>query len=151
MAPVQFRVAGLSPATYDVSAELAGFATLIRRSVTLAIGQTVISDFRLKPSKVATVVEVTDQPPVVETERGSQADRISQEYITDLPIDRPRLPYVYVARAGCLRCHPVGGGPGFQSQANTDQRPVVLRQQWQRKQRHCGRVARLQGTAGDSV
>jgi len=84
----QFRVAGLSPATYDVSAELAGFATLIRRSVTLAIGQTVISDFRLKPSKVATVVEVTDQPPVVETERGSQADRISQEYITDLPIDR---------------------------------------------------------------
>jgi len=84
----QFRVAGLSPATYDVSAELSGFATEIRRGVTLAIGQTIISDFRLKPSKVATVVEVTDQPPVVETERGSQADRISQQYITDLPIDR---------------------------------------------------------------
>src|SRR6202051_1697921 len=84
----QYRVAGLSPATYDVSAELSGFATEIRRSVTVAIGQTVISDFRLKPSKVATVVEVTDQPPVVETERGSEADRISQQYITDLPIDR---------------------------------------------------------------
>jgi hypothetical protein len=84
----QFRVEGLSPATYDVSAELAGFATLIRRGVTIAIGQTVISDFRLKPSKVATVVEVTDQPPVVETERGSQADEISQQYIADLPIDR---------------------------------------------------------------
>ena len=84
----QYRVAGLSPATYDVSAELPGFATEIRRSVPVAIGQTVISDFRLKPSKVATVVEVTDQPPVVETERGSQADRISQQYITDLPIDR---------------------------------------------------------------
>jgi carboxypeptidase family protein/TonB-dependent receptor-like protein len=84
----QYRVAGLSPATYDVSAELPGFATEIRRSVTVAIGQTVISDFRLKPSKVATVVEVTDQPPVVETERGSEADRISQQYITDLPIDR---------------------------------------------------------------
>ena len=84
----QFRVAGLSPATYDVSAELPGFATEIRRGVTVAIGQTVISDFKLKPSKVATVVEVTDQPPVVETERGSQADRISQQYIADLPIDR---------------------------------------------------------------
>jgi hypothetical protein len=75
----QYRVAGLSPATYDVSAELSGFATEIRRGVPVAIGQTVISDFRLKPSKVATVVEVTDQPPVVETERGSQADRISQQ------------------------------------------------------------------------
>jgi Carboxypeptidase regulatory-like domain len=84
----QFRVAGLSPATYDVSAELSGFATEIRRGVTVAIGQTVISDFKLRPSKVATVVEVTDQPPVVETERGSQADTITQQYITDLPIDR---------------------------------------------------------------
>ena len=84
----QFRAAGLSPATYDVSAELPSFATEIRRGVTVAVGQTVISDFQLKPSQVATVVEVTDQPPVVETERGSQADRITQQYITDLPIDR---------------------------------------------------------------
>jgi hypothetical protein len=84
----QFRAPGLSPATYDVSAELPGFATEIRRGVTVAIGQTVISDFKMKPSQVATVVEVTDQPPAVETERGSQADRITQQYITDLPIDR---------------------------------------------------------------
>jgi hypothetical protein len=84
----QFRIVGLSPATYDVSAQMAGFATEIRRAVTVAIGQTVTSDFKLKPSQVATVVEVTDQPPVVETERGSQANTISQEYIADLPIDR---------------------------------------------------------------
>ena len=84
----QFRVVGLSPATYDVSAQVSGFATEIRRSVTVAIGQTVTSDFKMKPSQVATVVEVTDQPPVVETERGSQSDRISQQYIADLPIDR---------------------------------------------------------------
>jgi hypothetical protein len=84
----QFRVVGLAPATYDVSAQMAGFATEIRRYVAVAIGQTVTSDFKLKPSNVATVVEVTDQPPVVETERGGQADRISQQYIADLPIDR---------------------------------------------------------------
>jgi hypothetical protein len=84
----QFRVVGLSPATYDISAQMAGFATEIRREIPVAVGQTVISDFKLKPSQVATTVEVTDQPPVVETERGSQADRISQQYIADLPIDR---------------------------------------------------------------
>jgi hypothetical protein len=84
----QFRFAGLPPATYDVSAELAGFATQIRKEVTVAVGQTVVSDFKMKPSQVATVIEVTDQPPVVETERGSQADTISQQYIADLPIDR---------------------------------------------------------------
>ena len=84
----QFRVTGLSPATYDISARMAGFGTEIRKGVTVAVGQTVVSDFKLKPSQVATVVEVTDQPPVVETERGSQADTITQQYIADLPVDR---------------------------------------------------------------
>ncbi len=84
----QFRVAGLSPAVYDISAEMAGFATEIRRGVTVAVGQTVVADFKLNPSKVATIVEVTDQPPEVETERASQADRITQQYIADLPVDR---------------------------------------------------------------
>lgn len=84
----QFRVAGLSPATYDISAEMAGFATEIRKSVTVAVGQIVVSDFKLKPSQVKTLIEVTDRPPVVETERTSQADTIPQQYITDLPVDR---------------------------------------------------------------
>jgi hypothetical protein len=84
----EYRVTGLSPSTYEVSAALPGFATDLRKSVPVAIGQTVISDFRMRPAKVATVLEVTSEPPVVETERGSQADRISQEYIADLPIDR---------------------------------------------------------------
>src|ERR1700683_5096190 len=84
----QFRVAGLSPATYDVSAEMGGFATEIRKGIALDVGQTVVSDFKLNPSKVATVIEVTGQPPVVETERGSQADTITQQYIADLPVDR---------------------------------------------------------------
>lgn len=84
----QYRVVGLLPSTYDVRAELAGFATELRKGVPVAIGQTVVSDFRMKPAQVATVVEVMSEPPTVETERGSQADRITQQYISDLPIDR---------------------------------------------------------------
>src|SRR5579864_4631703 len=84
----QYRVAGLSPSTYEVSAALTGFATEVRKSVPIAVGQAVVSDFRMKPAQVAQVIEVTSEPPVVETERGSQADRISQQYIADLPIDR---------------------------------------------------------------
>src|SRR5208283_89158 len=60
----QFRVAGLPPATYDISAQMSGFTTQIRRGVTVAIGQVAISDFKLNLSQVATVIEVTDQPPV---------------------------------------------------------------------------------------
>jgi hypothetical protein len=84
----QYRVVGLSPSIYEVRVAMRGFATEVRKSVPVAIGQTVVSDFRMKTAQVATVVEVTSEPPVVETERGSQADRITQQYITDLPIDR---------------------------------------------------------------
>src|SRR6516164_9255826 len=55
----QYRVTGLSPSTYDVSAAAAGFATELRRNVTVAIGQTVSSDFRMNPSTVFTFIEVT--------------------------------------------------------------------------------------------
>ena len=84
----QYRVVGLSPSIYEVSATSKGFATEVRKSVPVAVGQTVVSDFRMKTAQVATVIEVTSEPPVVETERGSQADRITEQYIADLPIDR---------------------------------------------------------------
>lgn len=84
----RYRVTGLSPSTYEVSAIMAGFATELRRNVTVAIGQIAVSDFRMTPSQVGTVVEVKAEPPTIETERGSQSNRISQRYITDLPIDR---------------------------------------------------------------
>lgn len=84
----QFHVTGLPPAVYDVSAKIEGFATELRKGVVLSLGRTVITDFALRPSKVSTVVEVTGEPPAVETNRGSQADSINQQYITDLPIDR---------------------------------------------------------------
>ena len=84
----KFEVTGLAPASYNVSAELHGFATALRKSVIVGVGQEVVSDFQLKPSEVATVIEVTGEPPVVETQRGSQADTITQTYISDLPIDR---------------------------------------------------------------
>src|SRR5690348_10145297 len=84
----QFQVTGLPPATYDVTAKAPGFATEIRKSVVVALGRTAFIDFALKPSQVSTVIEVTGEPPAVETTRGSQADSINQQYITDLPIDR---------------------------------------------------------------
>src|SRR5579872_1944902 len=84
----QFHFTGLPPATYDVMAKTEGFATEVRKGVVVGVGRTVTADFAMKPSQVSTVVEVTGEPPAVETTRGSQADSINQQYIADLPIDR---------------------------------------------------------------
>ena len=83
----QFQVAGLQPATYEVSARFSGFATTVRKGVRVAIGETVVCDFSLK-LQAQSVIEVTAEAPVVETAKGSVADTISQQSIANLPIDR---------------------------------------------------------------
>jgi Carboxypeptidase regulatory-like domain len=83
-----FSFTALPPATYSVTARIANFATEINKGVTVPVGQTVMANFRLQLATVANEVVVTEEPPVIETERGSQADTIPERDITDLPIDR---------------------------------------------------------------
>ncbi|HXY49463.1 MAG TPA: TonB-dependent receptor [Terriglobales bacterium] len=84
----QFQTTGLPPASYEVTAQRAGFSTEIRKGIVVGVGQTVTVDFQLKVSQVSVQVEVTSELPVVETERGSQANSVPERYIMDLPIDR---------------------------------------------------------------
>jgi hypothetical protein len=84
----EFVITGLSPATYEVRTEKAGFESEVHKGIVVNVGQTVTVDFGLKLTTAKEVVEVTTEPPVVDAQRGSQADVINQELIQDLPIDR---------------------------------------------------------------
>ena len=84
----QYRFTGLLPAEYEVTAQIAGFGTELQKGVVVNVGATVILDFHLKVATTAQVTEVIAEAPVVETERGSQANILTDQYITDLPIDR---------------------------------------------------------------
>ena len=84
----EYRLAGVPPATYDVTVKFAGFQTTVQKGVILTVGATVVVDFRLNLAASAELVEVNAEPPVVETQRASQANTLTQQYIADLPIDR---------------------------------------------------------------
>ena len=84
----EYRLVGLSPATYEISAKIAGFQTAIQKGVILTVGATVVVDFRPKLASGSEFVEVNAEPPVVETQRTSQANTLTQQYIADLPIGR---------------------------------------------------------------
>jgi hypothetical protein len=83
-----YRLSGLAPTTYRVTVEHSGFQTETLMGVVLTVGQTVVLDVHLKLSGMSAQVEVTSELPIVETERGSQADTLTQDYIEQLPIDR---------------------------------------------------------------
>jgi Carboxypeptidase regulatory-like domain len=84
----RYRLTGLLPAVYDVTARAAGFETTTQKGVVVSVGEVAITDFSLKIATTGQTVEVTAAPPVVDTERGSQANTVSDQYITNLPIDR---------------------------------------------------------------
>src|SRR5579862_7432952 len=84
----QYRLTGLLPADYEVTAHTAGFGTELQKGVVVNVGAIVVLDFHLKVAATSQVTEVTAASPVVETERGSQANTLTQQYITGLPIDR---------------------------------------------------------------
>ncbi len=84
----QYRLIGLLPATYNVTVRAAGFATMTQNGVVVSVGETTIADFNLKVAATGQVVEVTAAPPVIDTQRGSQANTLTETYITNLPIDR---------------------------------------------------------------
>jgi hypothetical protein len=83
-----YRISGLAPSTYKITAEHSGFATEIVRNVVLNVGQTLVLDLQLKLAGMSSTVEVSSEVPVVETQRGSQSNTLTQNYIADLPIDR---------------------------------------------------------------
>ncbi len=84
----EYRFPGLLPAEYQVTAQISGFGTEVQTGVVVNVGATVVLDFHLKVATTAQVTEVTAAAPVVETERGSQADILTDQYLTGLPIDR---------------------------------------------------------------
>ena len=83
-----YRLSGLAPANYKLNVEHPGFQTEVVPSLPLTVGQSSILDFHLKLAGLAGQVEVSSDVPVVETERGSQANTLTQEDIAQLPIDR---------------------------------------------------------------
>ena len=84
----EYRFTGLPPATYNVTVALPGFQTEIQKGMAVTVGQTAILDFHLRVASRKEIIEVSAEPPAVDTERSSQADTLTQTYIQDLPIDR---------------------------------------------------------------
>src|SRR5208283_1472115 len=83
-----YRLSGLAPSTYRLTVELSGFQTETVKDVVLTVGRVQVLDFHIKVAGMSSTVEVSSELPVVETERGSQADTLTQSFIADLPIDR---------------------------------------------------------------
>jgi len=88
----KYRVAGLNPGRYNITAELTGFQTTAVKDVTLQVGQDYSRDFQLSLSTLQESVTVTGEAPIVEATKTVVTTVITQEQIATLPVqDRTAL------------------------------------------------------------
>src|SRR6185436_7984795 len=76
--------------TYDVTASQTGFATVERKGVPLQVGSTLRIDVQMPVASQQSLVTVTTEIPILETEKTEQSQNITESMVSNLPISSRR-------------------------------------------------------------
>jgi hypothetical protein len=83
----RYRLAALRPVTYEIRAELSGFAASVTTGLQLFVGQEATIDFVLTIAGVQEAVAVTAEAPLVETTKSDVSQVVDRSQIDALPLN----------------------------------------------------------------
>ena len=81
----RFVIATLTPGTYTIAVELAGFQTTTRQGVAVGVGQELTLDFTLSVAALQESLTVTAEAPVVEVTASRVGTNVTTREIDNLP------------------------------------------------------------------
>jgi len=85
----EYRFPALPPGTYEVKAELQGFATIIRENIRLSTTATLAVDIAMKPAALEEEVTVIAQSPTVDVKSTETASvTLSNEILRNIPYNQ---------------------------------------------------------------
>ena len=82
-----FRAELLPVGTYEVLAELSGFAPQRQSNVNVTVGSTVTLEIPLRVASVAETVTVTGETPVIETTKTQVSSTVNEAAVRNLPVN----------------------------------------------------------------
>ncbi|HKW29849.1 MAG TPA: carboxypeptidase regulatory-like domain-containing protein, partial [Verrucomicrobiae bacterium] len=82
-----FTVPNLQPGNYEISASAKGFSTLVRRGITLTVGQELILNLSLQVGSVNEQVTVTAEAPTVNLANATISGVIENRTVQELPLN----------------------------------------------------------------
>ena len=82
-----YTVALLPPGRYRVAVESAGFRRSVFHGVSVDVDQTVRLDFALRIGAITEEVNVTDTPPIVQTDTSTLGQVVNNRLVQDLPLN----------------------------------------------------------------
>ena len=83
----EYQFLAVPPGRYTITVQAPGFAKLVAKDVTITIGQKAEVPVTLQIAAVESVINVSTEPELVETQRSSPTTTIDQVRIEDLPIN----------------------------------------------------------------
>jgi hypothetical protein len=86
----RYEVVALQPGAYEVKAAKAGFASLLRTGITLAVGARTVVDLSLSVSGTAETVTVTGDASAVETDKTEVSTVVNMNDMRNLPMNGRR-------------------------------------------------------------
>ncbi len=86
----RWEAVALSPGDYEIKAAKQGFATLLRKGITLSVGERAVVDLNLQVSATATTMTVDANTAVVETEKTDVSTVVNLKDVMNLPMNGRR-------------------------------------------------------------
>jgi hypothetical protein len=110
----------LSPGTYDVRVESAGFKTATRKGVELQVGAVARIDFKLEVGEISQQVEVAGGAPLLNTETAALGTVIENRRIVDLPLNGRNYLQLVMLSPNVTTEGGAGGAGGLQGGARSN-------------------------------
>ncbi len=107
----------LRPAPHRVRVESAGFTAVERSNVILRVGQQADVDIVLQVGDVTTTVEVTGQPPLLDSVSSALGQEVTNRYVTEVPLFDRNVTNLAFLAPGVTQVGGTGGQSGSQVSA----------------------------------
>jgi hypothetical protein len=105
----RYEALSLPNGSYEVTASLSGFKTLVRTGIALAVGQNAVVDFALQVGEVSQSLTVTIETAQVETTTATVSNLVDEKKVTDLPLNGRDLTQLSFLQPGVIKSPATGG------------------------------------------
>jgi len=89
----QYRFLNLAPGKYELTFEMSGFATMIRKDIVVSTNLTFTVDVQLSPESIEEAVTVTGQAPTIDRQSTAKTTILDKVFLESIPAPRWGLDY----------------------------------------------------------
>jgi hypothetical protein len=98
----RYVAAELPPGSYEITATMEGFDSLLRSGITLAVGDDAPVNLAMQVGSVTTQVTVTGEAPLVNTTSSGVSGVVEEKRITELPLNGRDFAQLTLSQPGAL-------------------------------------------------